>query len=71
MQQTENIKSGQYKVARPFNLAYQDGKLTKLDEDFIKYIMSDEGQKIVDKEGYISVDSEVHTKQAGLKAKLL
>ena len=56
---TENIKSGQYKVARPFNLAYQDGKLTKLDEDFIKYIMSDEGQKIVDKEGYIKMNPDV------------
>ena len=67
---TENIKSGQYKVARPFNLAYQDGKL-KLDEDFIKYIMSDEGQKIVDKEGYISVDSEgSYTKQSKLKGKI-
>ena len=33
---TDNIKAGKYKVARPFNLAYQDGKLTKLDEDFIK-----------------------------------
>lgn len=67
---TENIKSGQYKVARPFNLAYQDGKLTKLDEDFIKYIMSDEGQKIVDKEGYISVDSEGSYKASKLKGKI-
>lgn len=67
---TENIKSGQYKVARPFNLAYQDGKLTKLDEDFIKYIMSDEGQKIVDKEGYISVDSEGSYKASRLKGKI-
>ena len=57
---TENIKSGQYKVARPFNLAYQDGK----------YIMSDEGQKIVDKEGYISVDSEGSYKASRLKGKI-
>ena len=67
---TDNIKAGKYKVARPFNLAYQDGKLTKLDEDFIKYIMSDEGQKIVDKEGYISVDSEGSYKASKLKGKI-
>ncbi len=66
----ENIKAGTYKVSRPFNLAYQDGKLTDLDKDFIKFIMSDEGQKTVDKEGYISLDSEGKYEASGLKGKI-
>ena len=53
----ENVKSGKYKISRPFNLCYYDGKLSKLAEDLINFIMSDEGQKTVDKEGYISVES--------------
>ena len=52
----ENIKSGEYKVARPFNLAYYDGELSETDQDLIDYIMSSDGQAIVEKEGYIPVE---------------
>lgn len=52
----ENIKSGEYKVARPFNLAYYDGELSETAQDLIDYIMSSDGQAIVEKEGYISVE---------------
>ena len=52
----ENVKAGTYKVSRPFNLAYKEDKLTKLDKDFISFIMSEEGQSIVDEEGYISLE---------------
>ena len=47
----ENIKSGSYKVSRPFNLAYKEDALTDLDKDFIKFIMSEQGQAVVDEEG--------------------
>lgn len=66
----ENVKSGKYKISRPFNLCYYDGKLSKLAEDLINFIMSDEGQKTVDKEGYISVESGKFYKASGLKGKI-
>lgn len=52
----ENIKSGEYKVARPFNLAYYDGELSETAQDLIDYIMSSDGQAIVEKEGYIPIE---------------
>lgn len=52
----DNIKSGDYKVARPFNLAYYDGELSETAQDLIDYIMSSDGQAIVAKEGYIPIE---------------
>lgn len=53
---TDNIKSGSYKVARPFNIATKDG-LSDTANDFIKFILSEDGQKIISDEGYISIDA--------------
>lgn len=50
-----NIEAGTYKVARPFNLVYNDDKLSDVAADFVKFIMSSEGQAVVTKKGYISV----------------
>lgn len=50
----ENIKSGSYKIARPFNIATKDG-LSKEAQDFIDYIMSADGQAVIEENGYISV----------------
>ena len=50
---TDNIKNGSYKVSRPFNIATK-GEVSPQAQDFISYIMSEEGQKIVEEEGYIS-----------------
>ncbi len=41
----ENIAAGTYKVARPFNIAYQE--LSDAAQDFVNFIMSSEGQEIV------------------------
>lgn len=51
----ENIKSGSYKIARPFNIAVKDN-LSEVSKDFIDYILSKEGQDVVEKNGYIKVD---------------
>lgn len=51
----ENIKSGTYKVARPFNIATM-GEAGAEAQDFINYIMSAEGQQIIADNGYITVD---------------
>lgn len=66
----ENIKSGEYKVSRPFNIAYKENKLTDLDKDFMKFIMSEQGQAIVEKEGYIRLDGEGSYEAAKLKGKI-
>lgn len=51
----ENIKDGSYKVARPFNIATKENP-SEVTKDFIDYILSEEGQKIVSENGYISLD---------------
>lgn len=52
----ENIENGSYKVARPFNVV-TNGELSAPAQDFMNYIMSDEGQQIVSDEGYIPVET--------------
>lgn len=52
----ENIKAGKYKVSRPFNIATKDD-LSEIASDFVDFLLSDEGQKIITDEGYISTES--------------
>ena len=52
----ENIENGTYAVNRPFNLAVKE-ELTDAAEDFMNYILSAEGQAIVNDNGYIMIDS--------------
>ncbi len=51
----ENIKAGTYKVSRPFNIATKD-EVSDVAQDFINFILSEEGQKVVSEAGYISLD---------------
>ena len=51
----ENIKSGEYKVSRPFNIA-TNGEVSDVAQDFIDYILSPEGQAVIEENGYISID---------------
>lgn len=50
----ENIAAGEYKVVRPFNIA-TTAEVSDAAADFIAYIMSEEGQAVIEEEGYISV----------------
>jgi len=50
----ENVRNGSYKIARPFNIAVKEN-ISEGAQDFIDYILSAEGQKIVEENGYISV----------------
>ena len=54
-----DIKSGDYVVARPFNVCYQQAKLdgNAAAKDLIAFIESDDGQKIIADNGYIAIDS--------------
>lgn len=51
----ENVKSGDYKLQRPFNIV-TNGEVGELPQDFINFIMSAEGQAIIEEEGYIMMD---------------
>lgn len=52
----QNIVSGSYTISRPFNIAVKDDP-SELAGDFIAYIMSAEGQRIVGDNGYIPVEN--------------
>lgn len=66
----EAVKDGSYKVARPFNIVYKEDALDDVAKDFIAYIMSDEGQKVVEDNGYVSQGSEGAYEASGLKGDL-
>jgi phosphate transport system substrate-binding protein len=49
----ENIKNGSYKISRPFNIATKEN-VSEAAKDFVDFILSEDGQKIVEQNGYIS-----------------
>ena len=49
------VKDGSYKIARPFNIAYNENTLSDAAREFIDYILSAGGQQIVEEAGYIPV----------------
>ena len=51
----ENIENGTYKVSRPFNVAVKPDLDNAVATDFLAFIMSTEGQAVVEEEGYIPV----------------
>ena len=51
----ENIENGSYKVSRPFNIAVKKELNNEVAKDFMSFIMSTEGQKVVADEKYIAV----------------
>lgn len=50
----ESVKSGDYKLSRPFNVAYKT--LSPAASDFLDYVMSKDGQDVIEKKGYIRVN---------------
>ena len=60
----ENIKDGSYKISRPFNIVTQDG-LSDAAQDFVNFILSSDGQAVVENSGYIPLDNApAYTAQA-------
>ena len=51
----ENVKNGTYELARPFNIATL-GDVSDVAQDFINFIMSAEGQAVIEEKGYIKID---------------
>ena len=57
----DNIKAGTYKIARPFNIA-TGAEVSDAAQDFINYILSADGQAVIEENGYISsVEGEAYT----------
>lgn len=66
---TDNVKNGEYKVSRPFNIATK-GDTTGVASDFIRFILSADGQAVVEKNGYISEGNTGAYKASGQKGKI-
>jgi len=49
-----NVKNGKYPIARNLNM-FTNGEPTGLTKDFIDFILSSEGQQIVEEEGFVSI----------------
>lgn len=59
----DNVKSGDYKLQRPFNIV-TNGDVEELPQDFIDFIMSADGQAIIEEEGYIMMDEDAPAYEA-------
>lgn len=53
-----NINNGTYKISRPFNIAVQEN-LSDAVQDFVDFILSDDGQKIIVANKYIAAKTSV------------
>lgn len=64
----DNIKSGEYVVARPFVICYQQAKLddNEAAKDFVKYIESVEGQAVISDNGYIAIEATENYTASGI-----
>lgn len=54
---SDNVKDGSYKISRPFNIVTKDDSNEDIN-DFISFILSSDGQAIVEEEGYISGEED-------------
>lgn len=52
----ENVKDNKYPIARPFLLVNKEDKISEEGTKFIEFILSEEGQKIVEDKGFISIN---------------
>ncbi|MCC8016878.1 MAG: substrate-binding domain-containing protein [Clostridiales bacterium] len=50
----ENVKNGSYKISRPFGIIFKSS-ISAAAQDFINFIFSENGQKTIEENGYISV----------------
>ncbi|MBQ8688100.1 MAG: extracellular solute-binding protein [Ruminococcus sp.] len=66
----ENVSNGTYNVARPFNIATKE-ELSELASDFVTFIMSADGQAIIEEEGYIKASENGAYTPAGLEGTIV
>ncbi|MGL4730777.1 MAG: phosphate ABC transporter substrate-binding protein [Clostridium sp.] len=51
----DNVKSKEYKLARPFLMVYKEDKISQEGKDFLDFILSEEGQNVVEESGAIKI----------------
>lgn len=51
----QSIKDNSYKISRPFNIVVKNDNKDEKVQDFINFILSKDGQAVVENKGYISV----------------
>ena len=66
----ENIKSGAYTIARPFNIATK-ADVSEATQDFINFVMSAEGQAVITENGYIGSDDAAAYESNGATGKVV
>ena len=68
----DNINNGKYAISRPFNIA-TNGTPSEVTQDFINYILSEDGQKIVEDNGYIkeAADAKAYEAADGVSGKVV
>lgn len=64
------IKNGTYKISRPFNIITKETGLSENASDFIRFILSSDGQAIVEANGYISAVQNPAYIATGKKGKI-
>ncbi|HIW21704.1 MAG TPA: substrate-binding domain-containing protein [Candidatus Dorea intestinavium] len=67
----ENIKNASYQVARPFNIVTNKAKNNPIAKDFIRFILSKEGQEVVTNEKYIEIDNTGNYVSANVEGKIV
>lgn len=67
----ENVSNGSYVVSRPFNIVTKSDGVSDAAQDFINYILSDEGQDIVEQEDFIQIDASGAYKSNGTTGKTI
>lgn len=65
-----SIKNGTYKISRPFNIVTKQTGLSENASDFIRFILSSDGQAIVEANGYISATQNPAYIATGKKGKI-
>ncbi len=68
---SENVLSGDYAVARPFNIAVKEDADNAAADDFIKFIMSTEGQVVVEENGFIPLTDVAAYEPATVSGKVV
>lgn len=69
----DTVKDGSYSIQRPFNIVTGKKALSNEAKDFLSYVLSSDGQKVIEGEGYVSADDKAKTYKAakGLSGKVV
>lgn len=66
----DNVKNGTYAISRPFNIAAKE-EVSEVTQDFINFIMSADGQAVIEENGYIKVSDAGEFESNGAAGKIV